>query len=426
MRKILLVITLALGVTLSGCVLPTEGTTLTEAEIDAMIAEAISDYEDTRPDPLTTEQIETMISTKVTEALLGVSGELTAEEIQDLIEELLPENTVNTTYDLTSFTEAVSLMIDSVKTGILGLQVGEETAEGTVYGSGSGVIYKREDSDSGFLYDYYLVTNQHVVENASEVVLVFEKNGLLFQVADEYTTVLGEDTQTDLAVVKFTSSEEFTVVNFADSYEVELGDFVFAVGNPLGFDYYGTVTMGVLSGTSRYYNEQVEGGFDATVLQHDAAISPGNSGGALLDINGNLVGINFSKVVEEDVTGIGFAIPSNTVARITADLEDDGVVSKPYMGISTYAKVNTCGLDYGVCISDVTVGLPAEQAGIQVGDIIVGYMNEGKTEYVDILNFNDLREAILNSSVGETVSVKYIRDEVEYTTTMTLIERPSS
>lgn len=401
MKKFLLGITFVLGIALSGCVLDNEDDTLTKAEVDKIVEDAI------------------------TEAQLGQLSELSDSELRELFSDLFTEDDLVSAYNIGAFEDSITSMIEEKSSGILGISVAVDTEEGTTYGTGSGVIYKRESSASDSLYDYYLVTNNHVVEDAAEVVVVYEKNGLLFQISDEFTEVLGTDPQTDLAVIRFSTNVEFAVIEFADSYQIDLGDFVFALGNPLGFDYYGTVTMGIISGLSRYYNDGEEDGFDATVIQHDAEISPGNSGGALLNINGDLVGINFMKIVREDVDGIGFAIPANTVKRIVEDLEDDGIVSKPYLGISTYAKVNDCGLDYGVCISDVTAGLPADLAGIEIGDIIVGYLNEGHTEYLEILNFDNLREAILNSSIGETVTIKYMRGGVEYISTpVQLVERP--
>jgi serine protease Do len=339
-----------------------------------------------------------------------VTTTYTEEELQNLIQSMIPESTVNTTYDLTSFQSAIKDVIEEARHGVVGLLV--ETDLGS--SSGSGVIYKKDGND------YYLVTNAHVVENYNTVTIVYEKNGLLFQITDDNTDVIGTDLVTDLAVVHFTSDEDFNVIQFADSYQIYPGEFVFAIGNPLGFDYYGTVTMGVISGTSRYVQNGV---FDATLIQHDAAISPGNSGGALIDINGELVGINNMKLVESDVSNIGFAIPSNTVKRIVNDLEDDGIVTRPYLGITTYAQVNDCGLDYGVCIN-IQPGGAAEAAGLQDGDIIVGWENisAGMTDFMDIMNFNELREAILNSSVGDSVVVKYIRNGEELTSNQTVLE----
>jgi serine protease Do len=159
------------------------------------------------------------------------------------------------------------------------------------------------------------------------------------------------------------------------------------------------------------------------LIQHDAAISPGNSGGALIDLNGRLVGINNLKIVEQDVSGIGFAIPSNTVQRIIEDLEEDGVVTRPYLGITTFAQVNDCGLDYGVCVT-VQNGGAADNAGLEDGDVIIGWKNitTGMEDFLAVNNFNDLREAILNSSVGDTVVVLYVRNGIEYESAETVLD----
>lgn len=366
MKKLLLALTILISVALAGCVPTTE---------------------DPDPDEYTTTYTE--------------------EELIELIEGLLPDITVDTTYDIASFQDAIKDIIDEARTGVLGLLV--NTPLGTA--TGSGVVYK-DDGDY-----YYMVTNEHVVADYTAVTVVYEKNGLLFEISN--VEVLGMDETTDLAVVRFASGEEFAVIPFADSYDIYPGQFVFAIGNPLGFDYYGTVTMGVISGTSRYVQS---GLFDATLIQHDAAISPGNSGGALINLNGELVGINNLKLVDQDVSNIGFAIPSNTVQRIIDDLEDDGEVTRPYLGITTYAQVNECGLDYGVCIF-VQTGGAAEDAGLEDDDVIIGWKNitTGMDDFLVINNFNELREAILNSSVGDTVVLKYIRDGIEYISEETVL-----
>ncbi len=340
----------------------------------------------------------------------------TDEELTELIESLMEDAEVTTSYDLSSFEDAITQMSETVRSGVIGISALSEVGAGT----GSGVIYKLEGNT------YFVVTNAHVLvhsqletvdEEITEVYyetylqkIVYEKNGLLFEITDT-VEVIGYDITTDLAVLTFESDQDFAVIPMGDSYELELGQFVFAVGNPLGFEYYGTITMGIISGTTRYVTD---GDFSATLIQHDAAISPGNSGGALLNLDGELIGINNMKIVDDSVTGIGFAIPSNTVKRIVNDLEDDGIVTRPYLGISTNAYSNTCGYEYGVCINVLEYGA-AEAAGLHDGDVIIGYRNADMTEFLDIFNFNDLKEAILNSSVGETVTILYIRDSIEYT-----------
>lgn len=349
--------------------------------------------------------------------------------IEQLVEERVQEQQTQVEYTIEGFEDAVTDMLEKARNGVLGIVVVTNYTTGT----GSGVIYKRTPVtivDGGQVlqgWEYYMVTNDHVLVhedlqgNRNEPIYltpIYEKNGLLFEIDNSVVEYVGSDPVTDLGVVKFTSVQEFEVIEFADSYEIEVGEFVFAVGNPLGFDYYGTVTMGVVSGTARYYQD---GEFNATLLQHDAAISPGNSGGALLNVNGELIGINNMKIVEDYVANIGFAIPANTVKRIVMDLEDDGEVTRPYLGVSAFAQINECGYDFGACLSTVFEGGAAEAAGLQAGDLVIGYKNEGMDEFLPINNFNDLREAILNSYVGETVVIQYIRNDVTYESTPTTL-----
>lgn len=339
------------------------------------------------------------------------SSELSETEIESIVQEYLDnqENKVTTTYDLQSFESAIVEMIDTAKSGVLGVIATSTISSGT----GSGVVYKKDGAT-----DYYLVTNEHVVVHtddlsgltyeATSITIVFEINGLLFTIGNEFTELIGYDETTDLAVIKFSTSENFNVIPFGDSNNIEVGQFVYAIGNPLGFEYYGTVTSGIVSGLARYVQD---GTFNATLLQHDAAISPGNSGGALLNSNGELMGINNMKIFLDNVSNIGFAIPSNTVKRIVLDLEDDGEITRPYLGITTQAQINACGLYFGVCIT-VQSGGAAAAAGLVDFDVIIGYKNAEVDEFIEINNFNDLKEAILNSSVGESIIIEYIRDGV--------------
>jgi len=434
MRKVLGVIMIAISLVLTGCIdTGSSSEALTKEQMDQYIEDYFNENKDSLIDELTDEDINSIINLYIeankdefiadyiTDNRDDILDELTAEEIELIVLQWLQdnpvENFVSTTYDLSSFEEATLNMLEDSRRGVLGIIAISDYSGGT----GSGVVYKKEGTST-----YYLVTNEHVVvhtetvENddntvteiqhvSTNLVIKYEKNGLLFDIT-ENVTLLGYDTTTDLAVIRFESDEDFAVIPFGNSYELEIGQTVFAIGNPLGFDYYGTVTSGIISGEARYMKD---GAFDATLLQHDAAISPGNSGGALLDINGNLIGINNRKILLDDVSNIGFAIPVNTIKRIVEDLEDDGIVIRPYLGISTFAQYNSCGLDFGVCVA-VQEGGAADAAGLIDNDIIIGYKNASDTEYNQINNFDDLREAILNSSVGEFIQIQYIRfEEIE-------------
>lgn len=374
MKKVSIILIAVITFVLSGCEIQTDGNTITQAELEVII--------------------------------------------EQLVEERIEEQQMQIDYTIEGFEEAVTSMLADARNGVLGLVVVTNYTTGT----GSGVIYKKEPVtivEGGQVlqgWEYYMVTNDHVLVHEDlqgnrnypiYLTPIYEKNGLLFEIDNSVVEYIGSDPVTDLGVIRFRSTQEFEVIPFADSYEIKVGQFVFAVGNPLGFDYYGTVTMGVVSGTARYY---MDGEFDATLLQHDAAISPGNSGGALLNINGELIGINNMKIVEDYVSNIGFAIPSNTVHRIVTDLEDDGQITRPYLGVSSFAQVNQCGYNYGACLTTVFEGGAADNAGLQDGDLVIGYKNEGMDDFLVINNFNDLREAILNSFVGETIVIKYIRN----------------
>lgn len=334
---------------------------------------------------------------------------ITEDELEEMILALMPEQNVNTTYDLQTFEDAVVDMLAIAKEGVVGIYV--LTNDGFT-GTGSGVVYKVDGNQ------HYIVTNHHVIENSFEIQVIYQENGLLFSIEDDFVELLGSDPTTDLAVLKVNTTENFQVIPLADSYEVQTGQFVFAIGNPLGFEYFDTVTMGVISGPTRYVED---GDFNATLLQHDAAISPGNSGGALLNVNGELVGINNMKIVQDTVSGIGFAIPSNTVKRIVEDLEDDGIVTRPYLGIRTYAQTNDCGYKFGVCVN-VEDGGAADAAGLIDGDTIIGYKLTGEVDFREINNFNDLKEAILNSKVGDEIMIEYIRDGETYSSDSTMLD----
>lgn len=335
-------------------------------------------------------------------------NDLTEAQLQALVRDLLPTDQFTSTFDIAGFEQAATAMSESRRNTVVGIAT--TTADGG--GSGSGVIYKAVGNE------YYVVTNHHVVEDFTAIEVVYERYGILNYIAFEDITFYGSDPITDLAVISFTSDEIFPTVEFANSYELKPGQFVFAMGNPLGFQYFGSVTMGIISGSARFLESD---DFNSTVIQHTAPISPGNSGGALFDINGNLVGINHMKIVDSLAANMGFAIPSNTVVRIIRDLEETGVVIRPFLGVTSSVFVNLCETDYGVCV-DILPGGAAEAAGLQDGDTIIGYKLEAWDEFIDVFNFNDLREAILNSRVGDRAIIKYIRDGVEYTSEVAILD----
>lgn len=233
--------------------------------------------------------------------------------------------------------------------------------------------------------------------------------------------VLGTDVWTDLAVLKTASSGIEAVAEFGDSSVLKAGEPVIAIGNPLGLQFSGSVTTGVISGTERSIpidiNNDGTEDWQAEVLQTDAAINPGNSGGALINSAGQLIGINSMKIARDSVEGIGLAIPINSAIPIIEDLEAKGEVERPTLGVSimdlqsvpVQIQQNELNLPAevkeGVIVSSVAEGSGAETAGLQRADVIVG-MGED-----DITSVLELRQYLYTKAeVGDTITIKYYRE----------------
>ena len=311
------------------------------------------------------------------------------------------------------------------------LGISKLTLENGLYiesSSGSGVVYKKVNSE------YYLVTNQHVILDADKIEVVFE------DLSSVEAKLVGKDARTDLAVLTFKSDKNIPLVEFGNSDNLKKGQFVIAMGNPLGLDYYGTVTVGNLSGVSRAISIDYDGDnvidWVATLIQHDAALSPGNSGGALFDISGKLIGINNMKIIEEYSSGIGFAIPINTVKDIVKRLEADGEIERPSLGIignevTTIIEQNNMinagliegelieipnGISYGVYINQIVPNSSAASSDLRAGDIILRFND------VKINNFTDLRHEIEIAYIGDVVELLINRKGSELKISLTLIK----
>lgn len=277
----------------------------------------------------------------------------------------------------TDVTETVDATGDAV-VGVSNLQAGNNPFAQTSTqeaGAGSGVIYKKQ-GDTAFV-----VTNHHVVEGAKEVVVTLA-NGEELE-----AEVLGSDVWTDLAVLKVPGAQIETVAEFGDSSVLKSGEPVIAIGNPLGLQFSGSVTTGVISGTERAIpidiNKDGQEDWQSEVLQTDAAINPGNSGGALLNAQGQVIGINSMKIAQDAVEGIGLAIPINSAIPIISELEGEGEVSRPSLGVALLeleqvpaeirnAELNLPGeVEDGIVVQSVQEGSGADKAGIQAKDIIV-------------------------------------------------------
>lgn len=273
-------------------------------------------------------------------------------------------------------------------------------------GTGSGVIF---DANG------YIATNNHVVENAKEIVVSLSDGRVL------PGRVLGADPATDLAVVKVDATG-LPAATLGDSDSLLVGEPAIAIGNPLGLEFKGSVTAGVISALNR----SIEiGERKFKLIQTDAAINPGNSGGALVNADGVVIGINSAKISVAGVEGIGFSIPINIARPILQALIEKGHVVRPYLGVGVLDR-NTAAaygydlsIDKGVYLVQVVQSGPAGKAGLKEGDIIL------KIGDVDINSVADLRGAVDAQAVGSTVSVSIIRKGNQYNVNVLLEEMPS-
>ena len=283
-----------------------------------------------------------------------------------------------------------------------GLQ--DQERESKQEGMGSGVIVS---------VDGYILTNHHVVEGADELKVSLSDD------REFIAKVIGTDPKTDVAVIKI-ESETLPSVTLADSEKLRVGDIVFAVGNPLGVGQ--TVTMGIVSAKGRNKVGILDGGYE-DFIQTDAAINMGNSGGALVDAKGRLVGINSAILSpSRGNIGIGFAIPVNLAASIMNSLIATGRVSRGYLGVKSPDSVTPdvaeqLGLPRdtkGVLITDIDAGSPAEKAGLKRTDVILGV--DGHT----VTSLEDLRLRISQMIPGSVTRIKVMRDSLETIVEVTL------
>lgn len=275
-------------------------------------------------------------------------------------------------------------------------------------GVGSGVIFKNDNGKS------YIVTNNHVVDGANE---------LIVSLADGRSLpgkLVGADALTDLAVVEVDDGN-LPTADFGDSDATVVGESVIAIGNPMGLEFQGSVTSGVVSALNRTLGD---GDARIKLLQTDAAINPGNSGGALVNADGEVIGINSVKLAANGVEGMGFAIPSNTVQSVIKELMDKGYVARPYLGVSVFDPETAArygyslAIDKGVYVFKLVLGGPSDKAGLQRGDIIL------KADGDEVNSIGDLRAKVSAHKVGDTITLTIDRNNHERTIDVTLEEMP--
>ncbi len=342
-------------------------------------------------------------------------------------------STSNVTYhNTTSVSEAVDKVQNAV-VSVLNYQTTNTTGSDNPYsifgnnnndsgelaltGEGSGVIYKKEGKFA------YLVTNTHVVTGAEQIEI---------KLADGNTVegnLVGSDTYSDISVIKIDASAVTTVAEFGNSDSVNVGEVAIAIGSPLGAAYANSVTQGIVSSLSRTVTAKAEDGqtISTNAIQTDAAINPGNSGGPLINIQGQVIGITSSKITSNStslssrvsVEGMGFAIPANDAVAIITQLEKNGKVERPALGINmtSLARLSANDLSRLNAPKDLSAGIVviAVQSGLSADGILENYDIITKIDDKTIESSSDLQSALYSKNIGDTISVTFYRDGKEQT-----------
>ena len=361
----------------------------------------------------------------------GLLGNVTSSKLNKNNTTTTKVNHVTTSYKNTnSTTQAVNKVKDAVVSVIT---YANNKSQNSIFGNddfnsnnnnsqrvaseGSGVIYKKDSKYA------YLVTNTHVINGASKVDIRLADGN---KVPGE---IVGSDTYSDISVVRISASKVKSVAEFGDSSKLTVGETAIAIGSPLGSNYANTVTQGIISSLNRNVSLKSEDGqtISTQAIQTDTAINPGNSGGPLVNIQGQVIGITSSKIASNrgtSVEGLGFAIPSNDVTNIISQLESNGAVTRPALGIQMIDISNLSSSDLsrlklpakvtaGVVVRSAQSGMPA--AGkLQKYDVIT------KIDGKDISSANDLQSALYKHSIGDDIKITFYRDGKETTTTIKL------
>lgn len=290
---------------------------------------------------------------------------------------------------------------------------------GSAEASGSGIIISQ---------DGYILTNNHVVDSSStnsssnnsfyQISEATQINVYLYNDSTAYpATIVGQDELTDIAVIKIDKSD-LAAAELGDSDQVQVGAFAMAVGNPLGLQ--SSITCGNISAVNRELTDS--DGKSGKYLQTDAAINSGNSGGALVNSNGQVIGINTLKLSATGVEGMGFAIPINSVKDVYQQLIQYNKVKRPYIGLTGVDVDEQTSKYYnipvGIYVKSVENFSPAEKAGFKAGDVII--QMDGK----DVKNMNELNTMKYQHQIGDTVTLKINRDGKEMDLSLTLAEQP--
>lgn len=315
----------------------------------------------------------------------------TVEEMSDL------KNAINNVYEATVYIEVSDIR--------------------GVVASGSGFVYKLDDKYG------YILTNYHVIENGKNYTVTLT-NG-----ENVEASYVNGDEYYDIAVLKVNKDKIVKVATLGNSNNVELGDTVFTVGSPLGKEYMGSITKGIISGVNRMVSITLtSGSYLMEVIQTDASINTGNSGGPICNIKGEVIGITSSKLVASGVEGMGFAIPIDSVTSIISNIESGATIERPYLGVQLVDLTNTFALQYyynirisndvtfGAVLSYIEKGKTADKAGLKVGDVIIELDGE---KVDDVSHFKYL---LYKHKIGDKIKVRYYRENKINETTFELTE----
>lgn len=332
---------------------------------------------------------------------------------------------------LSNFSNTAVFAANKILPSIVGIEVSYSVASnsiGSFFGYSQPQTSTATATGSGIIIseDGYIVTNNHVVDSSSSNSYYELSKATSIKIklnSDTYgddatydATVVGQDSQTDLAVLKIEKTG-LTAAEFADSDQAVVGEFVMAVGSPLGLDT--TVTQGIISAVNR---EVESDGTKYTCIQTDAAINSGNSGGALINSDGKVIGINTLKLSGTGVEGIGFAIPINSATDVISQLKAHQKVLRPYIGITGInldeQTAKKYKLEVGVYIKSVEDFSPAEKAGLKAGDVII------KTDGKSITTMDELNEIKNSHQIGDTMTLTVNRNGSDKDISVTLEETP--
>ena len=361
----------------------------------------------------------------------GVLGSLTILQLNPK-QETNTQNSTTITQTSVKNENSTTKAVDKVKDAVVSIITYSANSQNSLFGygesdtdtnteqvssQGSGVIYKKDGEYA------YIVTNTHVINGAKKVDIRLADGT---KVPGE---IVGTDTYSDIAVVKISSEKVSAVAEFGDSSQLTVGETAIAIGSPLGSEYANTVTQGIVSSLNRTVSLKSEDGqaISTKAIQTDTAINPGNSGGPLINIQGQVIGITSSKIATNggtSVEGLGFAIPSNDAIKIIEQLEKNGKVTRPALGIQMVNLSNLSTTDLqklklpnnitsGVAVRSIQPNMPAN-GHLEKYDVIT------KVDGNPIASATELQNALYSHSVGDEMTITYYRNGKEETTTIKL------